>query len=152
MMAPIMERTPSDIASTKPPRFMSLRGRNMAAATHSATTAPMHRPMTGFSPTAVAKSTPLKKPPMYIMPRIENTMSTRMGTMRSQMVPRSEMFRPLYSSMAPAAASSMSPSSVTTVGMFGAPSKSTWALSAMRARDTASSAEPSAGMRPSASA
>lgn len=39
--------------------------------------------------------------------------------MRSQMVPRSEMFRPLYSSMAPAAASSMSPSSVTTVGMFG---------------------------------
>ena len=37
-MAPIMERTPSDIASTKPPRFMSLRGRNMAAATHSATT------------------------------------------------------------------------------------------------------------------
>ena len=33
-----------------------------------------------------------------------------------------------------------------------ATAESTWALSAMRARDTASSAEPSAGMRPSASA
>lgn len=49
MIAPIMERTPSDMASTKPPRFMSLRGRNMQAATTSATQAPMHRPMTGFS-------------------------------------------------------------------------------------------------------
>ena len=96
MIAPIMERTPSDMASTKPPRFMSLRGGNMQAPPR-ATQAPMHRPMTGFSPTAVAKSTPLKKPPMYIMPRMENTMSTKMGTIRSQMVPRSEMFRPLYS-------------------------------------------------------
>ena len=43
----------------------------------------MHRPMMGFSPMAVAKSMPWKKPPAYIMPRIEKMMSTRIGTIRS---------------------------------------------------------------------
>ena len=43
---------------------MSLRGRNMMPARHNATVAPMHRPITGFTPTAVAKSVPSKKPPM----------------------------------------------------------------------------------------
>ena len=78
----------------------------------------MHRPLTGSSPTAVAKSTPSKKPPVYSMPRIENTMSTRIGTTRSYTLPFSEMFRPLYSSMAGAADISMSDCSVTTDSRF----------------------------------
>ena len=83
MMAPTMERTPSEMLSTKPLSVVRPRGRNMAPATHRATVAPIHRPPTGFSPTAVAKSTPSKKPPVYIMPRIEKKISTRIGTTRS---------------------------------------------------------------------
>ena len=78
----------------------------MAAATTSATHTPMHRPNTGFSPTATAKSTPWKKPPAYSMPKMEKMMSTTMGMMRSNVRPLSEMDMPLNSSTAICAASS----------------------------------------------
>ena len=97
---------------------MSLRGRNMIAATTSETHTPMHRPNTGFSPTAVAKSTPLKNPPAYSMPKMEKMMSTTMGTIRSNTRPFSEMAMPLNSSTAVCAASSSSSRSATTVSML----------------------------------
>ena len=112
-MAPTMERTPSATPSMYPDSVISLRGRNMAAVTTSATHTPMHRPNTGFSPTAVAKSTPWKKPPAYSMPRIEKMMSTMMGMIRSNTRPSSEMAMPLNSSTATFAASSSSSSSAT---------------------------------------
>ena len=90
----------------------------MAAVTTSATHTPMHRPNTGFSPTAVAKSTPWKKPPAYSMPRIEKMMSTMMGMIRSNTRPLSEMAMPLNSSTATFAASSSSSSSATMVSSF----------------------------------
>ena len=117
-MAPTMERTPSATPSMYPDSVISLRGRNMAAVTTSATHTPMHRPNTGFSPTAVAKSTPWKKPPAYSMPRIEKMMSTMMGMIRSNTRPLSEMAMPLNSSTATFAASSSSSSSATMVSSF----------------------------------
>ena len=147
MIAPTIERTPSEMPSTKPSSVVSLRGRNIAAATTSATQEPMHRPVTGSSPTAVAKSTPSKKPPAYIMPKIENTISTTMGTIRSNTRPFSEMLSPLYSSMAPDAASSMSASSVTTDGTPGwSPSYASTFFSERRVAETAARALPSRGM------
>ena len=125
---------------------MSLRGRNMPAATTSATHTPMHRPNTGFSPTAVAKSTPWKKPPAYSMPRIEKMMSTTMGITRSSTWPLSDTFTPLNSSTAACAASSSSSSSATMVSRL----TGSWSASFgsdRRAVDMASSALSFGGMR-----
>ena len=111
--------TPSATPSMYPDSVISLRGRNMAAVTTSATRTPMHGPNTGFSPTAVAKSDAWKKPPAYSMPRIEKMMSTMMGMIQVEHAsPCPRMAMPLNSSTATFAASSSSSSSATMVSSF----------------------------------
>ena len=119
----------------------------MAAATTSATHTPMHRPNTGFSPTATAKSTPWKKPPAYSMPKMEKMMSTTMGMMRSNVRPLSEMDMPLNSSTAICAASSSSSSSAITVSSLSGGCRSASDLSASPTVDMDSSALSFGGMR-----
>ena len=93
---------------------MSLRRINIIAAKSNATAEPIHKPETGSTPTAVAKSVPEKKSPTYSIPIIEKIIRTTIGKTKSYTLPLSDTGKPLYCSTA-LGAPSKSDCSVTTV-------------------------------------
>ena len=119
MMAPTMERTPSDMASTKPPSVHELARQEHASGHHE-----RHARADAQAHDRILADRRGEVDAAEEAAHVHHAQNGEHDEHQNghDKIPDayrcSEMFRPLNSSMAPAAASSMSPSSVTTVGMF----------------------------------